>query len=125
MAEELQDRDEEALILEAHGGELPPPKRHRADDGRAELTIEPAAKTVRLETGEHFPYDHLIIATGAKPRRLHIPGADLDGVLTLRSAADAEALKAHLGPGKRIAVVGGVLYRPRGGGLGPLSRRGS
>jgi len=69
--------------------------------------IEPAAKTVRLETGERYAYDHLILATGAKPRRLGIPGADLDGVLTLRSAADAEALKAHLGPGKRIAVVGG------------------
>ncbi|HEY5290242.1 MAG TPA: FAD-dependent oxidoreductase [Caulobacteraceae bacterium] len=69
--------------------------------------IEPASHSVRLATGERYAYDRLIIATGATPRRLAIPGADLDGVLTLRSAADAEALKARLGPGKRIAVVGG------------------
>ena len=69
--------------------------------------IEPASHSVWLATGERYAYDRLIIATGATPRRLAIPGADLDGVLTLRSAADAEALKARLGPGKRIAVVGG------------------
>jgi 3-phenylpropionate/trans-cinnamate dioxygenase ferredoxin reductase subunit len=99
------EADEEALILK--------PESFYAEAGIELMmdarvaAIEPAAKAVRLATGERFPYDHLIIATGAKPRRLHIPGADLDGVLTLRSAADAEALKAHLGPGKRIAVVGG------------------
>jgi len=69
--------------------------------------IEPAARRVRLASGESFAFDHLVLATGAKPRRLPIPGADLEGVLTLRGIADAEALKAHLGPGKRIAVVGG------------------
>jgi 3-phenylpropionate/trans-cinnamate dioxygenase ferredoxin reductase subunit len=70
-------------------------------------TIEPAERRVRLAGGENFAFNHLILATGAKPRRLAIPGADLGGVLTLRGIADAEALKAHLGPGKRIAVVGG------------------
>src|SRR5947209_19856035 len=44
---------------------------------------------------------------GAKPRRLRIPGADLDGVLTLRSAADSDRLKAELAPGdRRVVVVG-------------------
>jgi 3-phenylpropionate/trans-cinnamate dioxygenase ferredoxin reductase component len=99
------EADEEALILK--------PESFYAEAGIELMTgahvtaIEPARKAVRLKSGEAFAYDHLIIATGAKPRRLAIPGADLDGVLTLRSAADAEALKAHLGPGKRIAVVGG------------------
>ncbi len=69
--------------------------------------IDAGARAVRLEGGERFGYDRLIIATGAKPRRLSIPGADLSGVLVLRSAADAEALKARLGPGRRIAVIGG------------------
>ena len=65
------------------------------------------AKTVTLASGEHLPYDYLILATGARARALPIPGADLAGVLSLRTAADAEALKGALGPGKRLAVVGG------------------
>jgi 3-phenylpropionate/trans-cinnamate dioxygenase ferredoxin reductase subunit len=71
------------------------------------LSLSPAGKTVTLEGGETLPYDTLILATGARPRPLTIPGSDLAGVLVLRSAADAEALKARLGPGKRLAVIGG------------------
>ena len=62
---------------------------------------------VKLSDGRTISYDILIIATGARARALPIPGADLKGVLSLRSAADAEALKAALGPGKRLAVIGG------------------
>ncbi len=65
------------------------------------------AKTVTLSTGETIGYDWLVIATGARARKLPIPGADLDGVLELRTAADAERLKAALGEGKRLAIVGG------------------
>ncbi|HLY79055.1 MAG TPA: FAD-dependent oxidoreductase [Caulobacteraceae bacterium] len=71
------------------------------------VSIQRSAKTVTLETGETLPYDTLILATGARARRLNLPGADLDGVQVLRSAADAEVLKLALGPGKRLAVVGG------------------
>jgi 3-phenylpropionate/trans-cinnamate dioxygenase ferredoxin reductase subunit len=69
--------------------------------------IERTAKLVWLENGDNFAYEILILATGARARRLTIPGADLDGVLELRSAADAERLKARLGPGQRLAVIGG------------------
>jgi 3-phenylpropionate/trans-cinnamate dioxygenase ferredoxin reductase component len=69
--------------------------------------IDRAAKTVTVTGGEVIRYDHLIIATGARARRLPIPGIDLPHVLELRSAADADRLKAALGPGKRLAVVGG------------------
>jgi 3-phenylpropionate/trans-cinnamate dioxygenase ferredoxin reductase subunit len=69
--------------------------------------IDRAAKTVVIEGGEALGYDVLILAMGARPRRLALPGADLKGILVLRTAADAEALKLALGPGKRIAVVGG------------------
>ena len=65
------------------------------------------AKTVSLGSGEPLPYDFLILALGARARRLSIPGIDLNGVLELRTAADADQLKAVLGPGKRLAVVGG------------------
>ena len=68
--------------------------------------LDRAARTVALE-GETLSYDALVIATGARARPIHLPGADLDGVLALRTAADAEALKARLGPGRRLVVIGG------------------
>ena len=64
-------------------------------------------KTVDLSDGSTLGYDILILATGAHAIALPIPGADLKGVMFLRTAADAELLKATVGPGKRLAVVGG------------------
>lgn len=69
--------------------------------------INRSEQIVHLASGETCPYDDLILATGARARMLPIPGADLSGVLALRTAADAESLKTALGPGKRLAVVGG------------------
>jgi len=71
------------------------------------LEIDRAAGAVLLEGGERLPYDRLILATGARARRIALPGVELDGVLELRTAADADRLKAALGAGKRLAVVGG------------------
>jgi 3-phenylpropionate/trans-cinnamate dioxygenase ferredoxin reductase subunit len=71
------------------------------------VSIQREAKTVTLQDGEIVAYDTLIIATGARARWLDLPGVDLDGVQVLRTAADAEMLKLALGPGKRLAVVGG------------------
>ncbi len=69
--------------------------------------LDREAKVVVLADGERIPYDKLVLATGARARKLPVEGADLAGVLELRTAADADALKAALGPGKRIAVIGG------------------
>lgn len=71
------------------------------------LSINRGAKTVALSDGSTVSYDALILATGARAIALPIPGADLEGVMFLRTAADAELLKATIGPGKRLAVVGG------------------
>jgi 3-phenylpropionate/trans-cinnamate dioxygenase ferredoxin reductase subunit len=68
--------------------------------------IDAEAKTVSLQSGEQLAYDKLIIATGARARPLDVPGAQLKNVMSLRSAADAEALKLVLRPGARIAIVG-------------------
>jgi len=65
------------------------------------------AKQVTLSTGDVVTYDYLIIATGARAIKLPVEGAHLDGLLELRTAADAEILKATIGPGKRLAVIGG------------------
>ncbi|MDP3852706.1 NAD(P)/FAD-dependent oxidoreductase [Phenylobacterium sp.] len=65
------------------------------------------AKRVTLSTGDVVTYDFLIIATGARAIKLPVEGAHLQGLLELRTAADAEILKATIGPGKRLAVIGG------------------
>src|SRR5690606_7342123 len=71
------------------------------------VQIDRKDKRVTLSDGSVILYDTLILATGARPIALPLPGADLEGVLSLRTAAHAEALKAQIGPGKRLAVVGG------------------
>jgi 3-phenylpropionate/trans-cinnamate dioxygenase ferredoxin reductase subunit len=52
-------------------------------------------------------YDRLLVATGATPRRLDLPGADLDGVVTLRTIGDADAIRERAQAARSIAVVGG------------------
>lgn len=81
---------------------------------RIDLRLESTAREIRrdrrevvLADGDVLPYERLLLATGAEPRRLDVPGGDRDGVFYLRDRADSEALAARLGPGKRIAIVGG------------------
>jgi 3-phenylpropionate/trans-cinnamate dioxygenase ferredoxin reductase subunit len=69
--------------------------------------IDRAAKTATLSTDEVLPYDTLILATGARARKLVLPGSDLDGFLELRTIEDAEAIKAWFKPGFRLAIIGG------------------
>lgn len=71
------------------------------------VKLDRAHRTVTLEDGSSTPYDVLVLATGARAIALPIAGSDLKGVMFLRTAADAEQLKATVGPGKRLAVVGG------------------
>lgn len=71
--------------------------------GTRVVSIDRAARTVALSDGDVLAYDILILALGARPRRLPIPGA----ALQLRSIADADGLKAALRPGARLAIVGG------------------
>jgi 3-phenylpropionate/trans-cinnamate dioxygenase ferredoxin reductase subunit len=68
--------------------------------------IDPAARRVELGADRAEPFDHLIVATGARPRPFAVPGADLNGVLTLRNIADAAAIRERLGPGRRVVVIG-------------------
>ncbi|HEX7884771.1 MAG TPA: FAD-dependent oxidoreductase [Phenylobacterium sp.] len=70
-------------------------------------SLNRGAKAAALSDGSTIGYDVLILATGARAIALPIEGADLAGILFLRTAADAEALKAQVGPGKKLAVVGG------------------
>ncbi len=68
--------------------------------------IEPASREVALDDGERVPFDRLLIATGARPRALTVPGADLPGVMTLRTVADADAIRTAATKAERIVVIG-------------------
>lgn len=70
-------------------------------------TIDRAARTLRLFSGENLAYDKLILATGSRLRRLKVPGADLLGVYYLRGIDDSLAIKEHLKAGANIVIIGG------------------
>ncbi|WP_312572990.1 FAD-dependent oxidoreductase [Brevundimonas sp.] len=71
------------------------------------VAIDPEAKTVAFHDGSSETYDLLVLATGSTARKLPVPGGDHPDLLELRTLKDAERLKAVLGPGRRLAVVGG------------------
>jgi 3-phenylpropionate/trans-cinnamate dioxygenase ferredoxin reductase component len=71
------------------------------------VSIDSAARHVVLADAASLTYDHLVLATGARARRLDVPGAELDGVVMLRTAQDSARLAARLTPGARVVVLGG------------------
>jgi NADPH-dependent 2,4-dienoyl-CoA reductase/sulfur reductase-like enzyme/nitrite reductase/ring-hydroxylating ferredoxin subunit len=68
--------------------------------------IDRPARQVLLADGASLPYDRLLLATGAEPVRLPVPGADQPHVRTLRTLADCRAIIADAGAAKRVAVIG-------------------
>lgn len=69
--------------------------------------IYPGDKSLTLSTGETLSYDKLALCTGARVRKLEIPGADLKGIHYLRTLADAEAIQAEVKTGGKAVIVGG------------------
>jgi NADPH-dependent 2,4-dienoyl-CoA reductase/sulfur reductase-like enzyme/nitrite reductase/ring-hydroxylating ferredoxin subunit len=68
--------------------------------------IEASSKNVVARSGERFAYDALLIATGAQPVRLPVPGFELPNVFTLRSLADARAIIKAAAGAKSVALIG-------------------
>ncbi|MEC3975423.1 NAD(P)/FAD-dependent oxidoreductase [Amycolatopsis sp. H20-H5] len=71
----------------------------------AELDREGARVT--MADGTTLGYDHLVLATGARNRPLPVPGADLGGVLALRTRDDADLLRSALETAEHVVVIGG------------------
>ena len=69
-------------------------------------SIDAGAHTVHCGSGEQFPYDRLLIATGAEPNRLNLPGFDAPNVFRLRSVKDAQAIGQHARSGARAVIIG-------------------
>ncbi len=75
--------------------------------GQAVTAIDPTAKTVTVG-GEALAYDHLALTTGSTPRRLPAAiGGALEGVYTVRTLADVDAMRAEFQPGRKAIIVGG------------------
>jgi len=68
--------------------------------------LDPARAEVMLARGERIRYDRLLLATGAEPRRLAVPGAELDGIHYLRTVEDSDALRERLAGAERVVIVG-------------------
>ncbi|MGE0119104.1 MAG: NAD(P)/FAD-dependent oxidoreductase [Dongiaceae bacterium] len=71
--------------------------------------VDRAARNVVLQDGRRIGYDHLLLTTGARPRRLGLPGERDAPVFYLRDIADSLAIRARLTSGARVLVIGGGL----------------
>jgi 3-phenylpropionate/trans-cinnamate dioxygenase ferredoxin reductase subunit len=69
-------------------------------------SLDPGAREVTLSGSRTMAYSRLLLATGAAPRRIPLPGADLPGVRYLRELGDSDALRAAITAASRVVVIG-------------------
>lgn len=69
-------------------------------------TLDADRSRITLDNGREVAYDRLLLATGAEPNRLSIPGSDLEGIHYLRTLADCDVLRARLQRKERVVVIG-------------------
>jgi 3-phenylpropionate/trans-cinnamate dioxygenase ferredoxin reductase subunit len=74
--------------------------------GRTAVSLDTSISQLALDDGSRLRYDRLLLATGAEPHHLSIPGEALDGVLYLRNVEDSDALRERLDRGGSVVVVG-------------------
>lgn len=91
---------------------LKPPKFY--DENNVDLMLETRAEgfdrqegQVYLGQGKKVQYDKLLLATGSAPRKIDLPGADLQGVHYLRTIADVQRIQPSLAEGRKLMIVGG------------------
>jgi 3-phenylpropionate/trans-cinnamate dioxygenase ferredoxin reductase subunit len=71
------------------------------------VAVDAGRRRLTLDNGLRLGYDLLLLATGATPRRLRVPGSDLDGVFALRTIADSTAIRDTALAARRAVVAGG------------------
>lgn len=78
--------------------------------GTSVAAVAPAERSLTTTRGQAYGYGQLLIASGARPRRLEVRGAELEGGFTLRSLADSGAIRdAARGAGRGVVVGGGFI----------------
>jgi len=68
--------------------------------------IDRNAQSVGTAEGQSIDYDHLVIATGSRPRQLSLPGTDLGGIYSLRGIDDVNDIRADMGTHHRVVIIG-------------------
>ncbi|HLF77729.1 MAG TPA: FAD-dependent oxidoreductase [Dehalococcoidia bacterium] len=99
------DKTSEEILLEPHGALSD--MRIEMALGQPAVRLDAAGMLALLSNGEQIHFERALIATGGRPIRLAVPGADLAGVHYLRTIADARAIAADATPGRKAVVVGG------------------
>lgn len=95
--------------IDAGGTLVEQPDFYAEHDCRCDLEVKVVAihdGHVELSSGDRVPFDRLVIATGASPRQLDVPGADLGGVYTLRTLANSTAIRERAAESRRAFVIG-------------------
>ena len=100
-------KSKDQLIV--HGASWYGENRITLTSGRRIMHVHAIEHEATLDDGTVLPYDRLLLANGASPFVLPLPGADQVGVFTLRTLDDADALLARIVPGATVVVVGGGL----------------
>jgi len=77
--------------------------------GRTAIVLDRQGRQVELQDGTRIGYDRLLLTTGARPRRLNLPGESGAPVFYLRDISDSLALRERLAAGRRVIVIGGGL----------------
>ena len=75
--------------------------------GQAVTALDLTTRQITLADGRQIGFEKLLLATGGRPRRLPIPGADLEGIYYLRNLEDSDAIRAALQGARRAVVIGG------------------
>ncbi|SKA30576.1 FAD-dependent oxidoreductase [Consotaella salsifontis] len=97
-----KEREDAMLPVMGLGNGPKPALRLKSTVARIDL----GARAVILEGGEHVPFDSLVLATGAEPKRPELPGATSQNAFVLRSLSDAEAIIEKAGSAKSVAILG-------------------
>jgi NADPH-dependent 2,4-dienoyl-CoA reductase/sulfur reductase-like enzyme len=95
--------------IEASGTLVEQPDFYAQHDCRCDLettVVSVHDGEVELSSGERVPFDRLVIASGASPRQLDVPGADLGGVYTLRTLANSTAIRERAAESRRAFIIG-------------------
>lgn len=75
--------------------------------GHRATAIDSTSRQLVLDDANRLDFEHLVIATGSRARRITVPGHDRDGVLYLRTLDDADVLKARLAEANSVVIIGG------------------
>jgi 3-phenylpropionate/trans-cinnamate dioxygenase ferredoxin reductase subunit len=75
--------------------------------GNRVTAIDRQNKCIALHDGGSIPYTKLALTTGARVRKLSLPGHELDGVFYLRDLGDVDCIRSYIGPGKSAVIIGG------------------